>query len=62
MTAVRVFVGSALTISFGLACRDYAFDRNAFHVWLLFQKVYDFKVVVFNLGIVCLFSQGRESF
>jgi len=28
MPAVRLFVGSALTISFGLACRGYTFDRN----------------------------------
>jgi len=37
MPAVRLFVGSALTISFGLACRGYTFDRSAFDV--LFQKV-----------------------
>jgi len=37
MPAVRLFVGSALTSSFGLACRGYTFDRNAFKV--LFQKV-----------------------
>jgi len=37
MTAVRLFVGSALTISFGFACRGYTFDKNAFNV--LFQKV-----------------------
>jgi len=30
MPAVRLFVGSALTISFGLACRGYTFDRSAF--------------------------------
>ena len=30
MPAVRVFVGSALTISFGLASRDYTFDMSAF--------------------------------
>ena len=37
--AVRLFVGSALTISltFGLACRGYIFYRSSFHV--LFQKV-----------------------
>jgi len=35
--AVRLFVVSALTISFGLACRGYTFDRCAFNV--LFQKV-----------------------
>jgi len=34
---VPLFVGSALTISFGLACRGYTFDRSAFNV--LFQKV-----------------------
>jgi len=37
MPAVRLFVGSALTISFGLACKGYTFDRSAFNV--LFQKV-----------------------
>jgi len=37
MLAVRLFVGSALTISFGLACRGYTFDRSDFNV--LFQKV-----------------------
>jgi len=30
MPVVRVFVGSALTISFGLASRDYTFDMSAF--------------------------------
>jgi len=33
----RVFVSSAETISFGLACRSYTFDRSAFNV--LFQKI-----------------------
>jgi len=37
MPAVRLFVGSALTISFGLASRGYNFDRSTFDV--LFQKV-----------------------
>jgi len=37
MPAVRLFVSSALTISFGLAGRGYTFDRSAFNV--LFQKV-----------------------
>jgi len=32
MSAVRLFVGSALTISFGWACRGYAFDRITFNV------------------------------
>jgi len=36
MLAVRLFVGTALIISFGLACRGYTFDRNAVNV--LFQK------------------------
>jgi len=36
MPVVRLSVGSALTISFGLACRGYSFDRSAFNV--LFQK------------------------
>ena len=31
MLAVRLFVGSALTIFFGLACRGYNFDRRAFN-------------------------------
>jgi len=35
--AVWVFVGSSLTISFGLASRYYTFDKRAFCV--LFQKV-----------------------
>jgi len=30
MSAVRVFVGSALTNSFGLASRDFTFDMSAF--------------------------------
>jgi len=37
MPAVRLSVDSALTISFGLACRGYTFDRSAFNV--LLQKV-----------------------
>ena len=40
MPAMWLFVGSALTISFGLVCRGYTFDRSAFDV--LFQKVYGF--------------------
>ena len=35
--AARFFVGSALTISFGLACRGYKFQMSAFDV--RFQKV-----------------------
>ena len=30
MTAVRVLVGSALTLSFGLASTDYTVDRSVF--------------------------------
>jgi len=37
MPAVRLFVGSVLTILFGLACGGYTFDRNIFNV--LFQNV-----------------------
>jgi len=37
MSTARLFVGSALTISFGLACRDHTFERSAFKV--LFKKV-----------------------
>ena len=37
MLAVCLFVDSALTIFFGLVCRGYTFDRNAFNVH--FQKV-----------------------
>jgi len=32
MPAVRLFLDSTLTISFGLACRGYTFDRSAFNV------------------------------
>ena len=35
--AVRLFIGSVLTISFGLACRNYTFNRSAFNV--VFQNV-----------------------
>ena len=37
MPVVRLFVGSALIIYTGLACRGYTTDRNAFYV--LFQKI-----------------------
>jgi len=37
MPAVGLFAGSLLTISFGLKCRGYTFDRSAFNV--LYQKV-----------------------
>ena len=47
MPAVRLSIGSALTISFGLACRSYTFDGSAFNV--LFQKVQD-------LHLGCLFN------
>ena len=32
MPAVPVFVSSALTLFFDLACRDYTFDKSAFYV------------------------------
>jgi len=44
MPAVRLFLGSTLTISFSLACRAYIVDRSAFNV--LFQKV-KFEVLVY---------------
>ena len=44
MPAVRLFVGSALTISFGLACRDYTFDGSAFNVLLKKFKVQAYRV------------------
>jgi len=53
MPAVRLFVGSVLTISSGSACRGYTFDRITFNVADLFKK---FSVSV--LG-VCL-SFGLE--
>ena len=37
LPVVRLFVGSALAISFGLACRGYTFNRSAFNVH--FQNV-----------------------
>jgi len=44
MPTVRLFIGSALTISFGLACRGYTFDRIiTFHVAYFFKK---FRVLV----------------
>ena len=36
MSAVQLFLGSTLTISFGIACRGYAFGRSAFSA--LFKK------------------------
>jgi len=38
MTAVQVFVGSALTLSFGVASRDYTFDRSALYVAYFFKR------------------------
>jgi len=43
MPAVRVLVGSALIISFGLPCRNYTLDGNAFNVGYFFKK---FKALV----------------
>ena len=40
MPVVRLFFGSALTTSFGLACRGYTFDRSAYNV--LFLKFRDY--------------------
>jgi len=37
-TAVQMFVGSALTLFFGLASRGYTFDRSVFYA--LFQNVW----------------------
>jgi len=52
MPAVRLLGGSALTISFGSACRGYTFDRSVFIA--LFQKDqglgFMFRVFVFGLG------------
>ena len=53
MSAVRLFVGSACIILFGLACKDYTFDRSAFNVGYFFKK---FRVYVQG---VCL-SSGLE--
>ena len=43
MPAVRLFVGSSLTVSFGLACRGYTFGEITFNVAYFFKK---FKVSV----------------
>ena len=52
MLAVRLFVGSALTISFGLACRGYTCDRIAFNVVYFFKTFgFRFRVYVYD---VCL--------
>jgi len=45
MPAVRVLVGSFLTISFGLASRDYTFDMSAFY-FKYFLKRFRFRVYV----------------
>ena len=59
--AVQVLVHSALAICFGSEWSDNTFDGNAFCVAYFF-KCLGFRAVVFNLGVVCLFSVGRESF
>jgi len=46
MLAVRLFIGSSLTISFGLACRGYTFDRIAFNV-VYFFKTFGFRFIVY---------------
>jgi len=51
MPAVGLFVGFALIISFGLACRGYTTDRNAFNV--LFQNVQGLR-----LGVCLSFGLG----
>jgi len=56
---MQVFVDSALTICFGSARRDNTFDGNVFYV--LFFQCLGFGAVVFNLGVVCLFSVGCET-
>jgi len=40
MPAVRLFVGSALTIFFALACTGYTFDRRACNVGLLVRPLH----------------------
>jgi len=55
MPVVRLFVGSALTISFGLACRGYTFDRIAFNAAYFFKKLsfglgITFRAYVYGLG------------
>ena len=68
MPAVRLFVGSALTISFGLVCRGYTFDRSAFNVLafnvaLLFQKVWGFGLrFTFRVYVYCLSFGLRFTF
>ena len=46
MTVVRLCVGSALTISFGLACRGCTFDRNAFKSTFSKSVGFTFRVYV----------------
>jgi len=41
MPVVQVFIGSALTISFGLAWRDCSFDANAFYYEGYFFKKFE---------------------
>ena len=43
MPAVRLFLGSSLTISFDIPCRRYTFDKCAFNVGYFFKK---FRVCV----------------
>ena len=55
MPAVRGFGGSSLTISFGLASRDYTFDRSTFYVGYFFKK-FRFRVCLsFGLGLAIRF-------
>jgi len=46
MPAVWLFVGSAVTICFGLACWGYTFDRSAFNVGYFLKSLFWFWVHV----------------
>jgi len=62
MPAVRVFAGS-LTNSFGLTCRDHTSDKNIFMYATFSQSLrFWFVAVIFNLGVVLLFSRDARSF
>ena len=54
-----MFVGSALTISFGLASRDYSFNVKVF-LSATFSKCWGFGAVVINRGVVCFFLGSQE--
>jgi len=46
--AVRLFLGSAVTIFFGIACRGYIFDRSGFNQGCQFG-FFEAKFVIFGL-------------